>query len=295
MKPLKQWRQNAEYFAVGDHRIAFWATRKPDDAKPWLLLIHGFPTSSWDWSAVWPILKPHFNLAALDMLGFGLSDKPKNIAFSLMHQADLQEALLSELGVGEAHLLVHDYGNSVGQELLARQQENGLSFSLKSICFLNGGLFPEQHRPLPIQKLGVSPLGGLIGFLLSRDKLRQNFDQIFGPNTKASDAEIDGHWELIKAQGGVRIFHKLLQYIPERKANRERWVGALVNAAVPIRLIDGGADPISGKHLYDYYKQQVPNADAVLFDTIGHYPQTEAPQEVASAFLEFHRKIGDIR
>ncbi len=291
MKPLEQWCEAAQYFEANGYRFAYWTSNKIDDARPWLLLIHGFPTSSWDWSGLWPTLEEKFNLVAMDMLGFGLSDKPANIRYALMHQADLQEALLERLGISEAHLLVHDYGNSVAQELLARHNESTLSFSVKSICILNGGLFPEQHRALPIQKLSLTPLGPIVGMLLSRDMLRASFDGIFGAKTKASDKEIDGHWALLEKSGGRKIFHKLLQYIPERKANRERWVGALINASVPLRLIDGGADPISGKHMYEHYVEIIPNADAILLDDIGHYPHTEAPERVLSAFFDFHHNI----
>ncbi len=291
MKPLPEWRARAQFFDANGFDIAYWTTGKPAEEKPWLLLIHGFPTSSWDWSGLWARLGERFNLAALDMLGFGLSDKPADIPYSIMHQADLQEALLERLGVGDAHLFVHDYGNTVAQELLARHNENSLSFSINSVCFLNGGLFPEQHRARPVQKLAISPLGPLVSMMLSRDKLRKNFDEIFGPETKASDEEIDGHWDLFTHNKGKRIFHKLMQYIPERKANRERWVGALKDTHLPLRLIDGGADPVSGKHLYDYYLEQVPGADAVLFEEIGHYPHTEAPDRVFDAFREFHEKI----
>ena len=292
MIALEEWRKAAQYFDYAGHRIAFWSAPNPADDKPWLLLLHGFPTSSWDWSALWLSLEKKFNLAAFDMLGFGLSDKPTNIRYSILDQADLAEALLERLGQGDAHLFVHDYGNTVGQELLARHNAGTLSFAIKSLVFLNGGLFPEQHRARAIQTLGLTPLGPLIGAMMTRDKLRKAFDGIFGADTKASDEEIDGHWALFTEQDGRKVFHKLLQYIPERKANRARWVGALQQTHVPLRLIDGGADPVSGKHLYDYYLTQIPNADAVLFEDIGHYPHTEAPERVLSAFLDFHEKLG---
>ena len=228
------------------------------------------------------------------MLGFGLSDKPRDIAYSILDQADLQEALLEHLGTSEAHLLAHDYGDTVAQELLARHNEGSLSFNLKSIMFLNGGLFPEQHRARPIQKLGLTPLGLLLGLMMSRARFRKTFDEIFGPETKASDTEIDGHWRLINEQGGRAVIHKLLRYIPERIEHRERWVGALEHTNVPLRLLIGGADPVSGEHLYHYYKEQIPDADAVLLKSIGHYPQTEAPQDVLAAFLDFHRNLGTL-
>lgn len=290
MKPVALWRQEAKELIAGGRRLAYWSANDNDDSKPWLLLIHGYPTSSWDWNFIWNGLAAHFRLTALDMIGFGLSEKPRNIAYSIFSQADLQEALLEHLGISEAHILAHDYGDTVAQELLARHNDGALSFSIKSIVFLNGGLFPEQHRARPIQKLGLTPVGFLLGVLMSRARLRKTFDEIFGPDTKASDEEVGAHWELILAGGGKRVLHKLLTYIPERRKNRERWVGALRTASIPLRLIDGGADPVSGAHLYRHYKELVPNADALLLDAIGHYPQTEAPAAVLDAFLEFHRR-----
>lgn len=289
MISVASWKQQAKDLSAGGRRLAYWTAGESDETKPWLLLIHGYPTSSWDWNYIWNDLAAHFRLAAVDMLGFGLSEKPKNIRYSIFAQADFQEALLERLGVSEAHILAHDYGDTVAQELLARHNEGSLSFSIKSIVFLNGGLFPEQHRARPIQKLGLTPLGFLGGLLMSRARFRTALDEIFGPATKAPDKEIDAHWMLLSEGGGKQVLHKLLHYIPERRQNRERWVGALQRASVPLRLIDGGADPVSGAHLYHHYKDLVPSSDAVLLDNIGHYPQTEAPDSVAKAFFEFHR------
>jgi len=49
---------------------------------------------------------------------------------------------------------------------------------------------------------------------------------------------------------------------------------------------------VSGEHLYDYYLEMIPNADAVLLEDIGHYPHTEAPDRVLNAFFPFHQGIG---
>ena len=60
---------------------------------------------------------------------------------------------------------------------------------------------------------------------------------------------------------------------------------------IPMRLINGLDDPVSGKHALERYKELIPNADVVELEGIGHYPQVEAPGAVLSAFLEFHKKI----
>lgn len=279
---LDDWIDDAQYFEHESHRIAYWSA---GDGRA-QLLVHGFPTSSWDWHRVWDAMAEGRRVIACDMLGFGLSDKPTS-GYSIHTQTDIQLALLDHLGVSEFDVLAHDYGVSVGQEMLARCNEQGSAFGLGRILFLNGGLFPEQHRMLPIQKLGIGPLGFLLSLLMNRKRFGENFARVFGPATKPSEKQLDEFWQLICLQGGHRISHKLLHYILDRRQHRERWVGALQEASIPIKLINGGADPVSGKHMYEHFRELVPNAEAVCFEDVGHYPQTEAPDRVLAEAMVF--------
>ena len=80
----------------------------------------------------------------------------------------------------------------------------------------------------------------------------------------------------------------------ERQSFHDRWVDALKSFAAnkPFRLIDGPADPVSGRHLAQAVEAEIPKAEVVyLGDDIGHWPQVEAPEETIKAFLEFHDKI----
>lgn len=87
------------------------------------------------YSTIWAPLTERWRVITLDMLGFGFSAKP-NAPYSILRQADLFEARLRELGIGEYHVLAHDYGDTVAQELLARKS---VSPRILSMCFLNGG------------------------------------------------------------------------------------------------------------------------------------------------------------
>jgi pimeloyl-ACP methyl ester carboxylesterase len=244
------------------------------------------PTSSWDWHQVWGALAERRCVIACDMLGFGLSAKPRS-GYSIFRQAEIQMALLQELGVTEFDVVAHDYGDTVGQELLARRNEQGAGFGLGRMLLLNGGLFPEQHRLLPIQRLGSSPFGFIVGRLMNRQRFGQSFYRVFGVETQPDEQELDDFWRLIAHNDGHRISHTLMHYIAERRKHRERWVGALQQAAVPLKLVDGGVDPISGRHMYDYFRELVPGAEAVCFDDIGHYPQTEAPDRLLPEIWNF--------
>ena len=280
----QSWRDKARTFEFQGHNIAYW-TDGDESAKP-LLLVHGYPTCAWDWTQVWETLGEKHRLIACDMLGFGLSDKPR-AGYSIHRQTDLQEALLAHLGIGEFDALVHDYGVSVGQELLARQQDGSGASGLGRMVFLNGGIFPDQHRPVLMQKIGVSPFGFLLGLLMNRDRFGKSFGSVFGPETKPSKDELDAFWTFISHNGGQRITHTLLHYIADRRTHKERWESALRGAEDRIGLINGALDPVSGKHAYEKWRDVVPGARHHLLETIGHYPQVEAPQEVARVALEW--------
>jgi pimeloyl-ACP methyl ester carboxylesterase len=290
---LEEWRAGGSVFGYRGHEI-FQRTGGDwtDEDRPVLILIHGFPTASWDWAHQWDALCARYRVAAIDMIGFGFSAKPADYAYSIMDQADLHETWLDRLGVSACHILAHDYGDTVAQELLARfiarRASGAAGLKLLSICFLNGGLFPEQHRATFTQRLLHSPLGPMLSRMMTRKRFETGLCEVFGPDTRPSKETLDAFWTLATHGGGMpRIGHKLLSYITERRANRDRWVGALVHSPIPMRVIDGALDPVSGAHMVEHYQSLVPNPDTVLIPHVGHYPQLEAPGEVLDAFLDF--------
>ena len=282
---VTDWEAAGRSFEHRGHKIFVRTGGKPD-AEP-LVLIHGFPTASWDWEALWPELEKRYRLLTLDMIGFGFSAKPNGYNYSLVDQADIFERFLVSEGVHAYYALAHDYGDTVAQELLARQDDAGDRPRIQSVAFLNGGLFPEMHRPVLMQKLLVSPIGPLLARLSNRKTLAANMRKIFGPDTQPDDALIDAFWSLLSRNDGPAVMPKLLGYMAERRVHRERWVGALLHAKVPLTVIDGAADPISGAHMVERYKQLVPNPRVTLLERIGHYPQVEAPEAVLKAYLAF--------
>ena len=286
---IQEWKAGGKYFRYRNKYRIFY---QDGGTGPVLLLLHGFPTASWDWHKVWPHLTAHYRVLAFDFIGFGFSDKPRTYDYSLMDQADLAEALLRDRGIREYHLLAHNYGDSVAQELLARyyersEQDSAMEAELLSLCLLNGGIFPGEHYPRPIQKALAGPFGFLLTPFLSKAKLRRNFQAIFGPDTQPTEQEIDEFYQLIEHQKGKYLFHRLIRYMNERVENEKRWVAATTYGDLPQRLINGGFDPISGRHVADYYEEVVQEPDVVLLEQIGHYPQTEAPEAVVAAFLAF--------
>ena len=240
---------------------------------------------------LWPKLVEKYHIIAPDLLGFGFSDKPRNHPYSILDQANMIEALVQHKNIERVKIISHDYGDTVAQELLARfntrQSKGEKGLEINHLCLLNGGLFPEVHRPLLVQKVLMSPVGFIVGRLFNRAKLGKNFKNIFGPNTQPTEGELDDFWTLIKGNGGRYVFHLLIRYMAERVQYRERWVGALQATKIPLRFINGLADPISGAHMAQRYQELIPNPDLVELKDIGHFPLIEAPKAVLQQFLAF--------
>lgn len=292
MRP-EEWQSNGKTLTINGFRIFV-----RDDGEPHqetILLIHGFPTASWDWHRIWPALRQSHRVIAMDMLGFGFSDKPSEHRYSIHEQADVVEGVVQQLGLERFHVLAHDYGDTVAQELLARQNAGDGAGQWLSVCFLNG-LFPETHRALLTQKLLLSPLGPLFNRLSNKRRFDSAMSRVFGPDTKPDGRELDDFWALVTHNNGRHIFHNLITYMNDRKKHRERWVNALREAKVPVALINGSADPVSGAHMVARFRElELPLAWLGELAGIGHYPQMEAPEAVSRSYLAYLKDIAQPR
>lgn len=290
LQAIDAWRAGGSTFSWRGQDI--WYRDEGDDERPVLVMIHGFPTASWDWRHILPAFTADYRVIMMDLLGFGLSAKPRRFPYSILAQADMVEALLDELGVARCRILAHDYGDTVTQELLARhgeradRQQPGLD--IRSVVLLNGGLFPETHLPVRLQKLLISPLGPLVVKFFTFEKMQAAFRHICA--RPLPDGEVAGYWALLQHNNGRAVMPRLIRYMEERRRHRERWVGALRDAAgrgIPVRLIDGTEDPVSGGHMVARYRELIPDPDVVELAGVGHYPQTEAPDAVIDAARPF--------
>lgn len=153
---LKNWQRSGKYFDYKGLPVFYHLTENTDEV---LLCLHGFPTSSFDYHKIWNALSEEFTVLCFDMIGYGFSAKPFDFDYTTFNQVDIVQALIGNLQIKKIHILAHDYGNTITLELLARAQEKRLNFTIETICFLNGALFPETHHPIFAQKILISPLG----------------------------------------------------------------------------------------------------------------------------------------
>ena len=252
-----------------------------DGQGPWCTLFHGFPTSSWDWHLVWSTISARRRALAFDFLGFGDSDKPTDHTYSIHEQADLAVALWRRHAVTHTDLVVHDYGVSVAQEVLARHAEGSLGVELTSVTFLNGGVYPDLHRAQPAQLMLLDPVQGpKLGELVTCETFAQALRTTYAPDRQPTDIELAEQWDTVARHDGQRLGHRLIQYIRDREHHAARWVGALETTRVPRHFIWGMLDPVSGAHMMARIAERMPDTDIVRLADVAHWPQLEDPETV---------------
>jgi len=255
----------------------------PEDGRP-VTLLHGFPTSSHDWADVLPFLTAAGNrVTTLDFLGYGDSDKPHPYDYTLREQADLVQATWTQAGVGSTALVAHDYGVSVAQELLARDPER-----ITSMAWLNGGLFPDLHRPTSGQKLLRGRFGPVVARLFNEQRFAAALREIMG--RPVSDQALHEMWLSMSARKGARTAPRMLRYMDERREYADRWRAAIADYAGPQLFVWGPVDPVSGAHVVPRIREVAPGAQVVVLDeppAVGHYPQVEAPEVVGPLLAGF--------
>jgi pimeloyl-ACP methyl ester carboxylesterase len=285
MSGIEEWWSNGERLTLvvnGSDRVVF--VRRMG-AGPLMTLLHGYPSSSYDWAKVAPALAARHALLLIDFLGFGASEKPTDHDYSLHEQTDLVEALWRREGVSSTVVVAHDYAVSVVQELLARRAEGTLGTDLTAVHLLNGGLYPDIHRPLPTQIALLDPdrgpqLSAMINEELFVGGLKPTFAESFDAAADSADM-----WQAMSRDDGQRIVHLLTRYISDRAIHGERWITALQDTDVPSAFIWGMLDPVSGAHMAERIRERMPQAPFQALDDVGHWPQLEVPQRVAAAVL----------
>jgi pimeloyl-ACP methyl ester carboxylesterase len=253
------------------------------DARP-LTYLHGYPSSSHDIEAVAHHIADRWRILTLDFPGFGASDKPTGHTYSIHACADAVEALWRDREVTSTVLVAHDYGVSVGQELLARRHAGALAVELEAVVWMNGGLYPELHRPTVGQQMLLDDeTGAEVAAAITAELFESGVGVTWGERVPMDPDAIHEMWRSMDERGGTALMHDLLHYVADRRANEARWCEALEGTDVAQTFVWGDLDPVSGAHMIERVEERIPTARVVRLADVGHWPPLEAPDEVAAA------------
>jgi pimeloyl-ACP methyl ester carboxylesterase len=286
---IDEWRRRGRTIDTPDGRV--WTMSAGDDAsgRTPVLVLHGFPTASWDFAPAIERIAAQRRVVAFDFLGYGLSDKPAEFGASLFEQADVAQLVARAHGLERAHVWAHDMGTSVATELCARRERGFLPFAMESLVLMNGSVHIELAHLTLGQQVLKSPLGPIFAKLNSSITFKAQMRRVFAK--PPSEEDLEGMWALVAREDGTARMPALIRYTEERARFRRRWIGALERLDLPAFIAWGAKDPVAVMPIADALAREIPGADRVTWDDLGHYPQVEDAARVAGAVAAFWDRV----
>lgn len=294
---LQDWFSKGNYFGYNGHKLFYVYEKLDEDTRenPVVVLMHGFPTSSYDYLRIWNQFineeetlnqlefKPRRNsILTFDYLGYGFSDKPANYSYSIFDMADMVEKLVLHLNIESVVLVAHDISDTVAQEILRRDnQKKQNHYQVKKCILMNGGIMTSIYQPVLSQYVMRNQYLGPIVF--SKYLFRFNyiykfsFRKLFGEFRQPNNTELYDFFLGIKYNEGNERLPETSGYMQEREEWGNIWYDALNDTSLPVLFIYGPADPINPRNKFPAkLRSDLPRVKlSILSDLVGHYPHFE--------------------
>jgi pimeloyl-ACP methyl ester carboxylesterase len=250
-----------------------------------VLVLHGFPSSSFDWRhVVGPWRAAGRRVVLFDFLGFGLSDKPDR-RYGIRLHADTTEAVARAAGLERVVLVTHDMGDTVGGEVLARDVEGSLPFAVSTRVLSNGSIYLDmahltngqqmllgaEDAVFDMATLGVEPGPSFLRGLAETFAIAP------------SESELDAQWELMARGQGYTLLTRTIRYLEDRMAEEARFTGAIETHPSPLAVVWGELDPVAVLPMTAKLLAARPDATLTTLDGVGHYPMIEDPDRFGTA------------
>jgi len=284
----KKWEKLGKYTKVFDRTIFMIDYENQSDSKKeTLVILHGYPTSSYDYHKVLPQLAKKYRVILHDHLGFGFSEKPLDFSYSLIEQADIALQLWKQLSLKKVVLLAHDYGTSVCTEIIARHNKQQINLQIDKLILSNGSIHIEFSKLRTIQKLLKNKYTGKwVAKLTNYPIFKKNMRNVYFDKTKVTDKELKEMWLQLEYNNGRNVIHLLSNYINERYYFWHRWVGALKETSINTTIIWAENDPIAIPKIAELLHKEISDNKIFWIKNCGHFLMLEQPKEWSSLVLK---------
>ena len=270
-----------KYVNVGPVRTRYW---QAGDSGSTVVLLHGIGCSVLEWRSNIAELARHHRVYALDLLGYGLTDKPDNESYSLGNLAQFILDFMATQGIGQAHLAGNSLGGRLALECALREPARVASMVLADPA----GVGRECHINF---RLAAAPVIGNILTRPSRFGLKMLWNLAFVDTSLVTREVVEDKFRFASLPGAQAAFLKTLRGFLRFGGFPADQVAALHAAlpgiSAPALVVWGRQDQLLPVKQADTLKRLLPNVQVQIFDSCGHVPQVECAQRFNQAVLAF--------
>lgn len=268
---------NSSFVEVGGERIHVEVSGE----GPPLLLIHGFGGSTYSWRDVEPALARHFRVVAVDLFGFGFTERPEDLErYTRDGQVDLLIGVLDALGIERAHVAGHSYGGGLAMTLAVRHPDRVMSLVLVDSTAPS---YADQRRKL-VAALPAVTYVFTRAYALRPATIRRALERAWFDDEAISAEMVDQYLERLKIEGASRAYRGLTTPLVEHPDSRPV---RFEDLDLPVLVIWGEDDQLIPVIEGRAASEQMPQARFVAIQNCGHAPMEEQPQEFLDSVLPF--------
>ena len=278
-----------ESMRISDMRFAYH--RAGHGGVP-VVLLHGWPQTSWAWRRIIPLLSPVCDVIVPDLPGFGFSSKPES-GFDKRTIARRLREFVKALGLSRIALVGHDLGGHVAYAYAAQWPEE-----VSHLAFIESSLpMFGQEEAMDVSKggswhFGFNMAGDIseelvrgreylfVDYVMRRDKVGL-FDSM-----AVSEADIQHYASALARPGALRSSFSYYRTLPVDREDNRVW--GQTPLSMPVLAV--GAQWGYGAASSQTIRRVASNVEDVLIERCGHYPPEERPAELASAIQDLLTK-----
>ncbi|MES1245758.1 MAG: alpha/beta hydrolase [Acidobacteriota bacterium] len=264
----------SSFLRLGDQLVH---VEQAGEGEP-VVLLHGFGASTYAWRKVVPGLAGSFHVIAIDLNGFGYTQRPRTFeSYTREGQADLVLRVMDALGIDRAHLAGHSYGGGISIWLASRHPER-----LRSLVLVDSSA-PTYANDRRSRLAGLRPVAALaLRALLRPGSVRRSLVNSVYDDSLVTPELIREYYDRLRVEGVLDAYVGLtgpLRTPPEPVR--------LESIQVPTLVVWGADDKVISVDAGRRAAGQFPNGELVVLERTGHIPMEERPEELLQAMLPF--------
>lgn len=266
---------------VGGYELRIARVRRGD--RPVVLMTNAFPQSIRCWASLWSRLADHFDLIAVDLPGFGMSEGSREV-MRPSAQAEVLVEVLDDLDIEQTYIIGPDVGVPVALWLAVEHPERILGINI----YDGPGTWPTDFDPA----LGSAVRSGFVRWLGTRPPMRgylmrQNFNAAtsagyhhFSPSEAAVQEYQKICFDPVKHQRAFEFLGSYADELPRLEAR-------LASVEVPVLITWGAHDRFVRPGNAQRLHERLPNSQLTIFDDAGHFSHEDADQAWLDRFAAF--------
>lgn len=248
-----------------------------------ILFVHGTPEWSFGFRDLIAKLRSNYRCIAFDMLGFGLSDKPKDADYTCVAHADRLKKLIEKLNLTKFHLVANDFGGGIGLSYAIEKPE-----SVEKIILFNTWMWSlknDSHYSTPAKIMNTA--FGRFMYLTLNFPVNIVMPSAYG-NKKKLTKNVHLHYKNALPKGDRTAGYAFSKEL----MNASDWWQSLwerlnVLDKKQFLIFWGMKDKFVPPSDLEKWKAKIPSAKVITFPYAGHFVQEEKPDEMANAIREF--------